>query len=92
MDLNDLKEIKKAKGKLVNIRRFYKKERQPGDSARVLVFSNPTVYNIAVLKYKNFKTCDREDLSIEKKKVEDLETLYNLVKRSLLSDYGIALK
>ena len=33
MNLNDLKEIKKAKGKLVNTRKFYKKKRQPGDFA-----------------------------------------------------------
>lgn len=91
MNLNDLKEIKKAKGKLVNTRKFYKKKRQPGDFAEVWVYSNPTVYNIALLEFKNFKTCDRVDLSIEKKKVEDLETLYDLVKRSLLSDYDIAL-
>lgn len=59
MDLNELKEIKEAKGKLVNTRRFYKKERQPGDFAEVWVYSNPTVYNIALLEFKNFKTCDR---------------------------------
>lgn len=41
MDLNNLKEIKKAKGKLVNTRKFYKKERQPGDFAEV--WSIPTL-------------------------------------------------
>lgn len=55
---------------------------------RISVYSNPLVYHIAILKYNGFKYYDRLLLSIKKKDVDKMATLYDLIKRSLLSDMG----
>jgi hypothetical protein len=86
MELQQLKEIKAYKGDLVSEKKYYPQKREPGQFARVMVYSNPLVYHVAIDKFKQFKSYDRIYLSIEKKNVDNLESLYDLIKRSLLSD------